>query len=216
MKNCTTCQRPNSENARYCVVCNAPFGAAGPRVCANGHTIDPTWSECPYCKAQAPVPVAARSKTVVEAPAAVAARPVPPPPPPVVESGRRMTVYVPAPDTVAPVAAPRAAARKIVGVLITYSWRPEGQMFPIREGRNLIGRGAECEVQISEDPALSHINTHITFRKTFTAGDMVSMSGTDINGVPAEEQFVPIESGAKLRTGSTQWTFLAIPAAQAE
>ena len=184
-------------------------------MCANGHTIDPTWNDCPYCKAQAPV--AARSKTVVEAPVAVAARPVPPPPPPpVLEPARRMTVYVPAQETTAQAPVPRAVARKIVGVLISYSWRPEGQMFPIREGRNLIGRGSECEVQVSDDPTLSHINTHITFRKTFTAGDMVSMSGTDINGVPAEEQFVAIESGARLRTGSTQWTFLAIPAAQAE
>ena len=127
-----------------------------------------------------------------------------------------MTVYTPPPQETTSENPPRPAQRKIVGVLITYSWRTDGQMFPVREGRNLIGRGAECEIQIPEDNTLSNVNTHITFRKSFTVGDMVSMSGTDINGTPMEEQFVPLENGAKLRTGSTHWTFLAMPAAISE
>jgi hypothetical protein len=125
-----------------------------------------------------------------------------------------MTEFAPAPQpggTVVEAQQPRATQRRIVGVLITYSWRPDGQMFPVREGRNLIGRGAECEIQVPEDNTLSSVNTHVTYRKSFTVGDMVSMSGTDINGTPIEEQFVPMESGARLRTGSTHWTFLAIP-----
>jgi len=227
MKNCTKCQRPNADNARYCVNCNAPFGAFGSTTCPKGHTVDPTWSECPYCKGQAASPAAPRPKTVVENAQASPARPVPPPPPPPVLTqpqqaaaglpSRRMTVYTPPqPEAGTEVLPPRPAQRKIVGVLITYSWRPDGQMFPVREGRNLIGRGGECEIQIAEDSTLSTVNTHITFRKSFTAGDMVSMSGTDINGVPIEEQFVPLENGAKLRTGSTHWTFLVIPSAIAE
>ena len=222
MKNCTNCHRPNADNARFCVVCNAPFSPAGPATCPKGHTVDPTWTECPYCKAQAGPVAPARSKTVVEAPAPVA-RPVPPPPPPPVvtpaaaPAGRRMTVFTP-PQQDSPIepAIPRPSQRKIVGVLITYSWRPDGQMFPVREGRNLIGRGGECEIQVPDDTTLSNVNSHITFRKNFTLGDMVSMSGTDINGVPIEEQFVLLESGARIRTGSTHWTFLAIPAATAE
>lgn len=228
MKNCTKCQQPNGDNAVYCIRCNTPFGAVGSNTCPKGHTVDPTWSECPYCRAQAGAasPSPARSKTVVEGPgAAPAARPVPPPPPPPVVAqaqapgapARRMTVYTPPePQTTVENPAPRPSQRKIVGVLITYSWRPDGQMFPVREGRNLIGRGGECEIQIPEDHTLSNVNTHITFRKSFTVGDMVSMSGTDINGVPIEEQFIPLENGAKLRTGSTHWTFLVIPAAVAE
>jgi hypothetical protein len=39
---------------------------------------------------------------------------------------------------------------------------------------------------------------------------MVSMSGTDLNGVPIEEQFVPLQNYARIRTGSTHWTFVAI------
>lgn len=211
MKNCPLCHRTNADNARYCVNCNTAFGAIGAATCPKGHTIDPTWTECPYCKGQAAAAGPQRSKTVVEGPAATP----PPPPPPVVSAGtsagpvRRMTVFAPPPQETG-VETPRAAQRKIVGILITYSWRAEGQLFPIREGRNLIGRGAECEVQVSEDNTLSNINSHITYRKSFTVGDMVSMSGTDVNGVPVEEQFVGLESGARIRTGSTHWTFLAV------
>lgn len=227
MKTCPTCRRQNADNARYCVACNAAFGAFGSSTCPKGHSVDPTWTDCPYCNGQsaAAAPQPARSKTVVESPAGAALPTAPPPPPPVVNRpappaaapGRRMTVFAPPPtDTAAEAQAPRVTQRKIVGVLITYSWRPDGQMFPVREGRNLIGRGGECEIQVPEDNTLSNVNTHVTFRKSFTVGDMVSMSGTDVNGVPIEEQFVTLESGARLRTGSTHWTFLAIPTAAAE
>jgi hypothetical protein len=109
----------------------------------------------------------------------------------------------------------RTPDRRIVGVLVTYSWKPEGQVFAVREGRNLIGRGAECEVSIPDDSTLSNVNSHITYRKSFVIGDMVSMSGTDLNGAPIEEQFVPLPNYATIRTGSTQWTFMAIQPAPA-
>ena len=104
----------------------------------------------------------------------------------------------------------RAPDRRVVGVLVTYTWKPEGQVFAVREGRNLIGRGAECEICVPEDNALSNVNTHITYRKSFVVGDMVSMSGTDVNGHPIEEQFVPLPNYSTIRTGSTQWTFIVI------
>jgi hypothetical protein len=102
------------------------------------------------------------------------------------------------------------AQRKIVGVLVTYSWKPDGQIFPVREGRNLIGRGEECDIRIPDDPMLSQVNTHITFRRNFVVGDMVSMGGTDLDGEPIEEQFKPLANYARLRTGSTQWTFVVL------
>jgi hypothetical protein len=111
----------------------------------------------------------------------------------------------------APAPAPHAApARKVVAVLVTYSWKPDGQLFPVREGRNLIGRGEECDIRIPDDPMLSQTNSHITFRQNFVLGDMVSMSGTDLNGQPVEEQFRPLENHAHIRTGSTHWHFVII------
>lgn len=109
------------------------------------------------------------------------------------------------------------SSRRIVGLLITYTWRPEGQIFPVREGRNLIGRNPECDIAIPEDPHLSDTNSHITYRKNFTLGDMVSMSGTDLNGVPVEDNFVKLPNYAQIRTGSTYFTFItADPAGNGE
>jgi hypothetical protein len=105
---------------------------------------------------------------------------------------------------------PKAAERRVIGVLITYSWSPEGQVFPIREGRNLIGRGDRCNIRVPEDPAMSDENTHITFRQNFVIGDMVSMSGTDLNGEPVEEQFKSLGNYARIRTGSTNWIFVIV------
>lgn len=135
-------------------------------------------------------------------------------------SVRRVTVF-------APHAAERAVARgaadsgtlgetsspprKIVGALVTYTWRDEGQLFPVLEGRNRIGSDPQqCEIAIPQDDTLSAVNSHIIFRKHFTIGDNVSMCGTDVNGEPIESPTVPLHNYARIRTGSTQWTFIAI------
>ncbi len=288
MKICANCRDENDDSANFCRRCRAPFETSGKATCPRGHVIDPTWSECPYCKAEqagpSPDPYAGmappRSKTVVESPGqnigmpppissmppsmppppSLSGRPqsmgpigqgapmpgpgIPPPagppsmqpsmpppgaPPQGPEAPRRKTVFIPPgaeseieavkPGPSAqtpPVGQPRRTPdRRIVGILVTYSWKPEGQVFAVREGRNLIGRGAECEVCIPDDSTLSNVNSHITYRKSFVVGDMVSMSGTDLNGIPIEEQFVPLPNYSTIRTGSTQWTFMSIQPAPA-
>ncbi|HEY1807305.1 MAG TPA: FHA domain-containing protein [Acidobacteriaceae bacterium] len=103
-----------------------------------------------------------------------------------------------------------AKDRKIVGVLVTYSWAPEGRIFPVREGRNFIGRESDCDICIPEDSTMSGRNSHVTFRQNFVVGDMVSMTGTDVDGLPVEEQFRSLPNYATVRAGSTYFTFIAI------
>jgi hypothetical protein len=109
---------------------------------------------------------------------------------------------------VAPVAA--APGRKIVAVLVTYSWRPEGQIFPVYEGRNMIGRGEDCEICVPNDASLSERNSHISYQQRFVVGDLVSMSGTFLNGNAVLSQFEPLPDTATLRTGSTTWLFVSL------
>jgi hypothetical protein len=138
-----------------------------------------------------------------------------PPPSPGSKPGRNPTVFSPIPQgatTGSPSPPPLSTGRRIVGILITYSWRPEGQLFPLREGRNLIGRDPECEVCVPEDQTMSGRNSHITFRQNFVIGDLVSMMGTDLNGVPIEEQFKSLGNYAQIRAGSTSFTFIMIQA----
>jgi Zn ribbon nucleic-acid-binding protein len=110
----------------------------------------------------------------------------------------------------APATSAVSSGRKIVGLLITYSWVPEGQIFPIREGRNYIGRDNDCEVCVPDDQTMSGRNSHITFRQNFVVGDLVSMTGTDVDEVPIEEQFRSLPNYATIRAGSTHFTFISI------
>ena len=104
----------------------------------------------------------------------------------------------------------------MVGVLITYSWKPEGEMFPVREGRNIIGRDpAESEITVPQDASLSGKNTFIVYRKTFTIADAMSMGGTDLDGEPLEEQ-KRLRNYSTIRTGNTYWTFISFDPDQDE
>ena len=109
---------------------------------------------------------------------------------------------------------PQTAAgdqRRIVGILVTYTWKPEGQIFPVREGRNWIGRDPnQADITIEQDDTLSSVNSTISYRTRFVIGDKDSMGGTYVNGEPVEELAHPLPNYAKIRTGSTTWTFIAI------
>jgi hypothetical protein len=143
-----------------------------------------------------------------------------------VPNTRRVTVFDPGAavragelheDETGPRNQPPAPTRKIVGILVTYSWTDAGQIFPILEGRNRIGRDpSQCDIAIPQDDTLSAINSHIVFRRNFTIGDEVSMCGTDVDGDPIETPFVPLRNYARIRTGSTLWTFISIEPPAAE
>jgi hypothetical protein len=143
---------------------------------------------------------------------------------------RRRTVYAgeAAPAPAAPFSTPydapavsttggrRATAqeepgRKIVGVLITYSWQEQGQIFPVLAGRNLIGRDpAQCDIAVPQDATLSSVNSSISYRRQFVIVDKDSMSGTYVDGEPVETEPVMLRNYARIRTGSTYWTFVSI------
>jgi len=108
--------------------------------------------------------------------------------------------------------------RKIVAVLVSYTWKPEGECFPVREGRNWIGRNPDAEVSLAYDPTLSAINTSIVCRDgKFMITDKDSMGGTDLDGKTVwPEQVLPLSNYSRIRTGSTTWTFIVIEPPAAE
>ena len=216
MLRCPACSSFNQDNATVCSVCRGPLLAA---------------------KGQAGSTAAPRNKTLVEG----VSIPTPPRvtvvenTPPIAPSGlgmkaarqptvdlqaqpvasRTKTVFAGAvPESVSNVGALKsvvAAGRKIVGLLVTFTWNENGEIYPVYEGRNYIGRDSgKCEIAVPQDETLSSVNSHIIFRKSFTIGDDVSMSGTDVDGEPVETPFVPLRNYAAIRTGSTHWTFIAI------
>jgi hypothetical protein len=108
---------------------------------------------------------------------------------------------------------PSLARRKIVGVLVSYSWYPDGKVFPVYEERNLIGRGSHCQIHVPEDTSMSDENSHIymiTQKQKCVVGDKGSLNGTYLNGERILETFHPLPNYANIRAGSTDFTFIMV------
>lgn len=231
MSICPKCQSQNRDGASACRICGSPLSVAGggPRMCPSGrHPMDPSWSECPYCRNAGGVPVNSpshRPPTMVESDSGSGGRrrtmmeegagpaPISPPKP---GGGRRgPTKFMAegdAPSTGSegqPKPAP-AAVRKVVAVMVTYSWKPEGQVFAVYEGRNHIGSAPECEVSLASDPQMSSKHATIIYRAgAFMLDDAGSMNGTFLEELDVLEK-ARVHNYSHLRTGATQWIFIII------
>lgn len=106
--------------------------------------------------------------------------------------------------------------RKIVGVLVSYSWVPGGQIFPVREGKNYIGKenssGQNCDIQVPQDAKMSRVHALILCRAgNYEIIDQESSNGTFLNDeVLPSNLSVALENHAEFKTGSTLWTFIMI------
>ena len=110
--------------------------------------------------------------------------------------------------------------RRIVGVLISYTWRPEGDLYPIREGRNYIGRGKissdayhrNCDVMIPEDDRMSGTHALILCRHgNYEIIDQEASNGTFLNGeMLMANTSTKLTNYAEVKTGHTLWTFIKI------
>lgn len=170
--------------------------------CDNGHFIDESWDICPYCPQDAGEP-----EIPVVRPRAVEAAPPPPrlvtsaaagfnPPERLVTSGgagfsppdRDGSLKAAAPQpppmerTVA-AAQLNAAKRYVVGWLVSLNGASRGESFPVRMGRNVIGRDRRSDVVVNDDQASSH-HADLVFRpeeKRFILMDHNSTNGTYVN-----------------------------------
>jgi hypothetical protein len=78
---------------------------------------------------------------------------------------------------------PRYAGRRIVGFLLTFDRAPDGKVFFIREGRNLVGRDpARCDIVIEEDSMVSGQHAVLVYRHgRLRVADDKSQNGTFLN-----------------------------------
>ncbi len=121
----------------------------------------------------------------------------------------------------------KADTRKIVGVLTTFTWQPQGELFPIREGKNFIGSDKvysdashqDCDIQIQEDERMSGEHALILCRGgVYEIIDQTSSNGTYLNGdmLPANQSH-RLENYSEIQAGSTVFTFIKIaPSKKAE
>ncbi len=190
------------------------------RFCPSGrHTMDPNWDTCPYCDAEN----RSKERTLTDQPI---------PPAFTASSERRTTIgevytgsqretkTMPSTGPTGPIIPARqGGTRRIVGVMITYTWRPEGQLFAILEGKNFIGAGKvgsapgepDCDILIETDPKMSSLHALILCR----AGRYDLVDQESSNGTFLGDQLVPLNgielpNYAQITTGSTVWTFIKI------
>ena len=109
---------------------------------------------------------------------------------------------------------------RIVGVLVTYTWRREGELFPVRAGKNFIGRGQvsseahprDCDIQVPQDSEMSEEHALILCRQ-----GGYEILGSDLfqrhffNDQPLKANLgTDLPNYATIKTGATLWTFIRI------
>lgn len=200
--------------------------ASNTRVCEKGHPMDPNWKTCAYCDAE----TRAHQKTAHKADEIESGKSMQ-------RSitmerrttqvdngesgeGRGATKFETSsvspqrekPDTRLQMEKSDAGQRKLTGVLVTFNWRPQGKLFPLYEGRNVIGSASEelCDIYISNrtDEMVSKEHAVILCR----AGrdelhDMLSTNGTFLNEKYVERDGADLIDGALIKTGATVFEF---------
>lgn len=193
------------------------------RKCAKGHLMDPSWEACPYCEAEQrskqrtsgfeTIDSSDRRETRV---GAVRGNP---------SEGNRVTRAMSDPiGHGGHVGA--GETRRITGVLVTYTWRGEGEIFACREGKNFIGSGdisseaehRRCDICIPQDDTMSAEHALILCRQgNYEILDQISSNGTFLNGQMLKaNQGTDLPNYAEIKTGHTLWTFIQIKPPVAE
>jgi hypothetical protein len=194
--------------------------------CENGHFIDESWDLCPYCPAESgepEIPVVRPARAVAPLEPAPA-RPIPTTP---VSAPRRIDTPVAPAAPVAPVvqippmertvAVPRAelsgaqAKRYVVGWLVGLDGGTRGESFPVRIGRNVLGRDRRSDIVITDDQASSH-HADLVFRpeeRRFILMDHNSTNGTYVNEVEIEPRR-DLAAKDVIRIGSQKFLFMPL------
>jgi FHA domain len=202
--------------------------------CDNGHFIDESWDLCPYCPQESaepeisvvrparmqperPLPLPPRPPATAVPPPSTAVphrEPSPPglppprrePPPPVEPPPMERTVAVQKIDL-----ATAQPHRYVVGWLVGLSGVLRGESFPVRMGRNVLGRDRRSDVVVNDDQASAH-HADLVFRPEemrFILMDHNSTNGTYVN----ESEIEPrrdLSAGDIVRIGSHRLLFIPL------
>lgn len=97
--------------------------------------------------------------------------------------------------------------RKLVGWLVSYTLNPLGVDYRIYEGRNIIGRDADCNITVA-DGSVSAKHAVLLYRVgKFSLTDQQSSHGTFVNGVDIELEPHYLQDGDAIKIGKTIFKF---------
>ncbi|MBQ7449640.1 MAG: FHA domain-containing protein [Paludibacteraceae bacterium] len=99
------------------------------------------------------------------------------------------------------------STRKLVGWLVSYSFDPMGVDFRLFEGRNVIGRDADCNVTVN-DGLMSGKHAILLFREgRYKISDNLSSHGTFVNNTDIEDEHFELHDGDVIKLGATVFKF---------
>jgi len=102
-----------------------------------------------------------------------------------------------------------AKEAKILGLLAGFSVKSTGELFPIREGRNIVGSHSRCDIRI-QDPKTSRKHATISAGDgSFIIDDNMSSNGTYLNGTVVREK-TRLRNGDVVSLGTACYRFLEI------
>jgi len=102
--------------------------------------------------------------------------------------------------------------KRLAGFLVTYSNAPNGEFFPLYEGKNIIGRDQSAQVCLQGDSKISEKHFSILYRpvdKKFKFKDEQSSNGTFVNEELRDEG--ELKNLDEIRIGTTRLLFMEIP-----
>lgn len=204
--------------------------------CPNGHYYDSSLSKCPYCPSSSNAAYAGASssqptehypgefaddgktkpyfggyddqgcdfsagpqKTLVEGQA-----PVVPQPPKASDNSNKTQFFD---ENSEGEKEGKRSYRKLVGWLVSYSIDSCGVDFKLYEGRNIIGRDADCQIVIP-DGTVTGRHAVILFRNgKYSITDQQSSNGTYVNGEDIELDPKYITDGDIIKLGDTELKF---------
>jgi hypothetical protein len=181
--------------------------------CENGHFIDEAWDICPYCPVEHPaepeIPVVrpARAAAVQAEPPRAAPPPVPPRREPPTQQPPPMERTV----AVQKIDATGLAARYVVGWLVGLNGSSRGESFPVRIGRNVLGRDRRSDIVVNDDQASSH-HADLVFRpeeRRYILMDHNSTNGTYVNEGEIEPRR-DLAAKDVIRIGSHKFLFMPL------
>lgn len=107
--------------------------------------------------------------------------------------------------------------RRLVGLLVSYSANPTGEVYKVYEGRTTIGRDCTCDIPFPNDSHMSAKHLLIQYveaKSAFRAQeyDKGSANGSYVNGqVYVLGDIIDLKNNDVIVIGGTKLIFLAIP-----
>lgn len=107
--------------------------------------------------------------------------------------------------------------RRVVGILVSYSANPAGEVYKVYEGRTTIGRDRTCDLPFPNDSHMSSKHLLIQYveaKGAFRAQEYAqgSANGSYVNGqVYVLGDVIDLKTNDVIVLGGTKFVFLAIP-----